>query len=219
MEVVGSMRGRRASVKGKTFLVITGPRKDSWISRVSSCLKLRKFHGKRICILGNGPSLTKGGQLGELIDSFDEIVRFNNCLIKGYEDKVGSRCTVHMGDAQLQISWPEYKIEGATWVLSTILATTNTALSMLLFRVVYDLELQATWEVVMNKEVGWMSTDDITALRKELGFSSRTMPTSGCLAVHWFVQNRPDPTVPVYIHGFDFFQGSEFHYYANEPGW
>eukprot|EP00971_Amphidinium_carterae_P170475 3377872-Amphidinium_carterae.1 len=37
--------------------------------------------------------------------------RFNNCTLKGYEEYTGTKCTVHMGDAQLQMTWPEHKLE------------------------------------------------------------------------------------------------------------
>mmetsp|Transcript_31155 Transcript_31155/g.71123 ORF Transcript_31155/g.71123 Transcript_31155/m.71123 type:complete len:376 (+) Transcript_31155:62-1189(+) len=178
-----------------------------------------KLYGSRIVILGNGPSLRKGEPLGHLVNDFDEVVRFNNCTLKGYEEYTGTKCTVHMGDAQLQMTWPEHKLEGATWVLSTVMATMNTAMSPILFRMIYDLEITETWEVLCNKELGWLPREEIRNLCSALGMPARKMPTSGVLAIDWFVRHRPDPSVPVYIHGFDFFQGPEFHYYNNEPAW
>ena len=45
------------------------------------------------CILiGNGTSVLDGCAVRK-IDSFDFVVRFNNCQIKGYENHVGSRTT------------------------------------------------------------------------------------------------------------------------------
>mmetsp|Transcript_10348 Transcript_10348/g.23339 ORF Transcript_10348/g.23339 Transcript_10348/m.23339 type:complete len:369 (-) Transcript_10348:159-1265(-) len=200
------------------FLEVVARRQVNNTNRLLNC-QPPKYRGSRIVIIGNGPSLRKGEPLGHLIDGFDEVVRFNNCTVKGFEEYTGTKCTVHMGDAQLQMSWPEHRFEGATWILSTVMATMNTAMSMILFRIVYDLEVDATMEVINNKEVGWMPREEIKGLCRKMGMPARKMPTSGTLAIDWFVRNRPDPTVPVYIAGFDFFQGPEFHYYSNEPLW
>lgn len=40
-------------------------------------------------------------------------------------------------------------------------------------------------------------------------------PTSGMLAIDYFV-NKPGVHLPVYITGFDFFQGPKIHYYAEQ---
>ena len=46
------------------------------------------------CVLvGNGPSLMSGKH-GARIDKHDEVVRFNECRVQGYEEHVGSRTTL-----------------------------------------------------------------------------------------------------------------------------
>lgn len=44
----------------------------------------------KILLVGNGPSVLKH-KVGELIDQFTTIVRFNNFQIEGYQDYVGTR--------------------------------------------------------------------------------------------------------------------------------
>lgn len=46
-----------------------------------------------ILIMGNGPSVLQH-EVGDKIDSFPNIVRFNNFQIKGYEKYVGTRTTM-----------------------------------------------------------------------------------------------------------------------------
>jgi hypothetical protein len=46
------------------------------------------------CILvGNGPSVMYE-KLGYIIDSFDEVLRFNQCAIKGFEEYTGYKTTI-----------------------------------------------------------------------------------------------------------------------------
>merc|ERR1719409_854227 len=71
---------------------------------------------------------------------------------------------------------------------------------------------------MFNAKLGWLTHADIHSVKERLGISKWKHPTSGCLAIDWFVRNRPDKNVPVHIHGFDFFQGSQVHYYSKtEP--
>jgi len=179
-----------------------------------------KFKGSKITILGNGPSLAKGTPHGELIDSMDEVVRFNNFQTKtsGLEAWTGSKTTVHFSDSMLYPSFPEYEVPGACVCLSLFMDRLMISLSYLMFRTAVDLAGCRAWGVVGSPAVGWPSTADIHGLKQELDIGKWKHPTSGCLAIDWFVRHRPDPDVPVYIHGFDFFQGDELHYYTKtEP--
>merc|ERR1712188_268634 len=78
------------------------------------------FNGKRIVVLGNGPSLVKGDPLGKSIDTMDEVVRFNNFQTKtsGLEEWTGTKTTVHFSDSMLYPSYPEYNVPGACLCLS-----------------------------------------------------------------------------------------------------
>lgn len=46
-----------------------------------------------IVLIGNGPAAAEG-ENGERIDSFDDVVRFNNYRIKDYEKALGTKSTV-----------------------------------------------------------------------------------------------------------------------------
>jgi len=178
------------------------------------------FKGKRICILGNGPSLVKGDPLGSLIDKMDEVVRFNNFQTKnsGLEDWTGAKTTVHFSDSMLFPSYPEYRVPGATVVLSLFMDRLLVAGSYFIFRFAIDLCIKEAFAMLGDPSLGWVPNEDINNLKETLGISHWKHPTSGCLAIDWFVRNRTDSSVPVYIHGFDFFEGQEIHYYnKTEP--
>mmetsp|Transcript_120677 Transcript_120677/g.191386 ORF Transcript_120677/g.191386 Transcript_120677/m.191386 type:complete len:365 (+) Transcript_120677:50-1144(+) len=178
------------------------------------------FKGDRIIVLGNGPSLVKGAPLGNDIDDMDEVVRFNNFQTKnsGLQEWTGGKTTVHFSDSMLFPSYPEYHAPGATVALSLFMDRLMVAGSYLIFRCGADLAFREAFEMLLNPSLGWIPCEDISNLKKELGISHWKHPTSGCLAIDWFVRNRPNPDVPVYIHGFDFFEGPEIHYYnKTEP--
>lgn len=180
----------------------------------------KTFNGKKICVLGNGPSLVKGEPLGKYIDSMDEVVRFNNFQTKtsGLEEFTGSKTTVHFSDSMLYPSYPEYNVPGATLALSLFMDRLLVAGSYFIFRGSIDLCYTECLGLLLNPALGWVSHEDINNLKKTLGISHWKHPTSGALAIDWMVRNRPDQSVPVYIHGFDFFEGAEIHYYnKTEP--
>jgi len=53
----------------------------------------RDLMDKSIVLVGNGPSL-RGSKLGKKIDEFDEVIRFNNLNIIGFEEDVGKKTTI-----------------------------------------------------------------------------------------------------------------------------
>lgn len=63
------------------------------IDRKENRVKSKKFHGKKILVVGNGPSVCAGEPMGDLIDEFDEVIRFNNFATKigGLEKFAGTR--------------------------------------------------------------------------------------------------------------------------------
>eukprot|EP00747_Dinoflagellata_sp_TGD_P187317 gnl/TRDRNA2_/TRDRNA2_44896_c0_seq1.p1 gnl/TRDRNA2_/TRDRNA2_44896_c0~~gnl/TRDRNA2_/TRDRNA2_44896_c0_seq1.p1 ORF type:complete len:368 (-),score=59.16 gnl/TRDRNA2_/TRDRNA2_44896_c0_seq1:35-1138(-) len=179
-----------------------------------------KFKGKKICILGNGPSLASGDPLGDAIDSMDEVIRFNNFQTKssGLERWTGHKTTVHFSDSMLYPTYPEYKVPGASVVLSLFADRLMVSGSYLIFRMACDLAVRETWEFLSDPHLGWIPHEDIAALKKRLGIVHWRHPTSGILAIDWFVRHRPDESEPIYIHGFDFFEGDVIHYYdKTEP--
>mmetsp|Transcript_5808 Transcript_5808/g.16451 ORF Transcript_5808/g.16451 Transcript_5808/m.16451 type:complete len:717 (-) Transcript_5808:101-2251(-) len=189
-------------------------------NRLFNTEKSPEFAGSKIVVLGNGPSLAKGDAYGKVIDSMDEVVRFNNFQTKacGFEAWTGSKTTVHFSDSMLYPSYPEYKVPGTCVVLSLFMDRLMICISYFCFRMGIDLAVREAWTMMSDPALGWVSREEIESLKVTLGISRWKHPTSGCLAIDWFVRHRPDPTVPVYIHGFDFFQGDQVHYYSKtEP--
>lgn len=125
---------------------------------------------------------------------------------------------MHFSDSMLYPSFPEYHVPGATIGLSLFMDRLMVAGSYLIFRTGIDLAFKEALNMMLDPTLGFVPHEDITSLKQILGISHWKHPTSGCLAIDWYVRHRPDPSVPVYIHGFDFFEGPEIHYYnKTEP--
>jgi hypothetical protein len=114
-----------------------------------------QFHGRRIAVLGNGPSLVKGKPCGKYIDDMDEVVRFNNFQTKtsGLEQWTGSKTTMHFSDSMLYPSFPEYEVPGATVGLSLFMDRLMVAGSYLLFRTGVDLAFRECFDMMLNPEL------------------------------------------------------------------
>merc|ERR1719247_1687572 len=158
--------------------------------------------------------MAQGEPHSALINSMDEVVRFNNFQAKPgpLEPWTGNKTTVHFSDSMLYPSYPEYEVPGACVVLSLFMDRLMVSISYFCFRMGIDLAVFQAWSMMTSPALGWVSHEDIQNLKKKLGIHKWKHPTSGCLAIDWLVRHRPDPSVPIYIHGFDFFQGEQVHY-------
>lgn len=189
------------------------------VDRKENRLNAGKLHGERVVIIGNGPSALEGEEYGAKIDGFDEVVRFNNFQNKtaGLDRWVGSKCTVHFSDGVLYPTFKEYAAPGATVVLSLFSDRFIVAGSYFVLRGGADLETQLTMDFLSDPTTTWIEKERIEALKKKVGLTGIKHPTSGMLAIDYFV-NKPGVQLPVVIHGFDFFMGPKIHYYdAYEP--
>lgn len=191
------------------------------LNRNTSRLAAGKLHGPRICVVGNGPSALEGKQNGDVIDTFDEVVRFNNFQTKAgdFNKWVGSKCTVHFSDGVLYPTFANYAAPGATVILSLFADRFMIAGTYFIQRGAQDLETALTINFLNDPEVNWMDKEFIESLKKKLGLETIKHPTSGMLAIEYFVE-MPGVQLPVVITGFDFFQGPTIHYYDSyEPLW
>lgn len=177
-----------------------------------------KLHGPRVMIIGNGPSALEGKAYGEQIDTFDEVVRFNNFQNRGdLAKRVGSKCTVHFSDGVLYPTFKEYSHPGADVILSLFVDRFIVAGSYFVLRAGADLETQLTIDFLNDPTTTWIDKDRIDSLKEKVGLSGVKHPTSGMLAIDYFV-NKPGVQLPVVINGFDFFMGPTIHYYhKSEP--
>jgi hypothetical protein len=183
------------------------------IDRKENRVKSKKFHGKKILVVGNGPSVCAGEPMGDLIDEFDEVIRFNNFATKigGLEKFAGTKTTVHFSDAMLYPSYPEYAVPGATVMLSHYDDRLMTAGSYLLLRIFVDWEARATWKILSDPCIWWIPHAELHECKRAIGNTTFHHPTSGMLAIFHFLKASPDE--PIYITGFDFFEGAKVHYY------
>jgi hypothetical protein len=64
---------------------------------------------KNVCIVGSSSNVLKK-DYAKLIDSFDEVIRFNRAPTKGYENEVGSKCTLRIVNHHTFVNArPDYK--------------------------------------------------------------------------------------------------------------
>lgn len=187
------------------------------VDRKENRLNAGKLNGPRVIIIGNGPSALEGKEYGDKIDSFDEVVRFNNFQSKadGLHKWVGSKCTVHFSDGVLYPTYTKYFVPGATVVLSLFADRFIVAGTYFVFRGVADMETRLTAKFLKDPDVSWIDKERIESVKEKLGLSGLKHPTSGMLAIDYFV-NKPGVQLPLVIHGFDFFMGPTIHYYHKE---
>lgn len=187
------------------------------VNRSESRLNAGRLRGSRVCIMGNGPSAIEGEAMGEDIDKFDEVIRFNNFQTKvaGLEKMVGTKCTVHFSDGVLYPTYTEYFVEGADVVLSLFMDRYPVCGTYVILRGCADFRWGLTSRFLMHPNTTWISKDNIERVKKAAGIAGFKHPTSGMLAIDLFM-NMPGVQLPVYIHGFDFFQGPTIHYYHKQ---
>jgi len=184
------------------------------VNRKSNRLEEGKLHGPRVLVVGNGPSAVEGAKYGDEINEFDEVVRFNNfqCKVSGLEKWVGTKTTVHFSDGDLYPTYKEYYVPGATVMLSLFADRFIVAGSYLVLRGGADLQTELTNRFLMDPETNWIDKASIDRLKADLCLSGVKHPTSGMLAIDYFIR-KEGVQLPVYIHGFDFFQRAKMHYY------
>eukprot|EP00429_Kryptoperidinium_foliaceum_P086863 CAMPEP_0176194806 /NCGR_PEP_ID=MMETSP0121_2-20121125/6190_1 /TAXON_ID=160619 /ORGANISM="Kryptoperidinium foliaceum, Strain CCMP 1326" /LENGTH=249 /DNA_ID=CAMNT_0017533563 /DNA_START=165 /DNA_END=914 /DNA_ORIENTATION=+ len=178
-----------------------------------------RLHGPQVLVVGNGPSAVTGGEWGDEIDKFDEVVRFNNFQSKsgGMQKWVGTKTTVHFSDGMLYPTFAEYHVPDATVVLSLFMDRYFIAGSYVLIRGGADLQYPMVCKFFRDPNTTWLEKARIERLKHLLGLKGPKHPTSGMLAIDYFV-THPKVELPVVIHGFDFFQGPVIHYYNDsEP--
>merc|ERR1712113_953586 len=89
--------------------------------------------------------------------------------------------------------------------------------SYLILRAGADLQYRMVLRFMKDPKTTWIDHASIERLQNAIGLQGVKHPTSGMLAIDYFV-NKPGVQLPVIIHGFDFFEGPKIHYYDNhEP--
>ena len=160
-----------------------------------------------IIVIGNGSSILKY-KIGEIIDSFEEVVRFNDYKIEGFKKYIGSKTTMWArsnSNKTKERKWKKYK---------QVLVCSP------------EWNYQNTKKIIKGKENGVLiPREDTLALQKLMGLpgrvsgkpgkTTRGWPSSGLICLDYLIKQYK----VVYVHGFDYFkkiEGYPRHYYNNK---
>jgi len=151
------------------------------------------------CILvGNGPSVMYN-KLGYKIDQFDEVLRFNECKIKGFEEYTGTKTTI----------W-------STFGRGVLPKDEDVRPNKIIFthgeygKPAYDSE--KIWRIPLTYYNDFRSKIQSESKKPN---TSVLLPSSGVLIIKWLLDNSYDN---LHIIGFDSFNKniSGKHHYWNE---
>lgn len=180
-----------------------------------------------ICVVGNGGSLLDS-ELGEKIDSFDDVVRFNTINLAGYELDVGTKFTIWAGNV-----WGDTGLKSGQSRNPSMLPKDCRAY-VHIPSVLYN-----KYRRLRDRANGWRSEAKhknfiaraaiLDSCSAELGIpktgvtkmesdrSCKTIfePSTGIKMLHYLIAGCHVPVV--YIAGFDFFKqvDSSIHYYSD----
>jgi hypothetical protein len=152
------------------------------------------------CILvGNGPSVMFEKK-GHLIDSFDEVLRFNQCKINGFEDYTGSKTTIWstFGRGMLPL---DVEVRPSKIIYTHGEIGVPAYKSEMIWRIPYFY-----YDNFRKKIQQESSLED----------SSHILPSSGVLVITWLLENIYDK---LHIIGFDSFskeKSGKHHYWIDK---
>lgn len=153
---------------------------------------------QKIIIVGNGPSLLKS-KMGGKIDQFENIVRFNNFKIKGYEQNVGTKITIWSKWYAIPLN-KEAIHSKLIWLNIPLADRTSEKIKIGIDSVK---ELSCKVEIIPELNV-------IFKLQSQMfGTISHKWPSSGILAIEHALSKNYE----VSIAGMDSWQNEPFHYY------
>ena len=171
------------------------------------------FSGKRVAIIGSGPSMFDNTM--EHIDGHDIIIRVNNYKMRGYEDKVGSRCDYHYSfyGSSIKKTSKELRQDG---IKGHLCKCPNDICHMTEWHEKNGKQNGCRFEwIYKNRQDFWIAPVYIPETRHYLQLFNklnRHVPTTGFACI-WEIMNLNPKEL--YITGFDFFV-SKIHN-GNEP--
>jgi hypothetical protein len=154
---------------------------------------------KSILIIGNGQSILDY-EIGNIIDTFNNIARINNFMINNYEKKTGKKTDIWINGAN-------QKLLGRKQIFSQTIVSIPSSIIIkksdsLIEHVSKRLKMKAT-------EFSIIPIYDIQ--RYESSVDHKRL-TTGITSILWGLDNFDE----VFIHGFDFFIDSKSHYYDSK---
>lgn len=159
---------------------------------------------KKIILVGNGPSLSKS-YLGNIIDNFDDVVRFNNYEISGFEEHVGNKTTIWARNNSKTVKVRDTSVFDKVLIVSPAWNFGNTN------------------SIKKNYKNGFVIPSSFSLkIQNLLGLNDnrfnrrRGWPTTGIITLYYFLSIYK----VVYICGFDHFENGN-HYFGSEkyPFW
>jgi hypothetical protein len=162
---------------------------------------------KKIIVIGNGSSVLDH-ELGDTINSFEEVVRFNDYKIDGYEKYVGSKTTIWARSNSKKTQerdWGQFKrviVCSPEWNYSNI--------AQLIRKKVNGESVPKEQSLCLQNELGLPGRK-----RRADGTYQRGWPSTGLLALNYLLKEYKC----IYIYGFDHFREIDCfprHYYKNK---
>ena len=161
---------------------------------------------KSVILIGNGPSVLDT-ELGEEIDSFDTVVRFNNFEIEGFEKNVGKKCNILARRACDDVMlWPEQMFEEIICFVTYCKWTRGMVKVATQLRGFY-------------KNISVVPTHVCASYGRAMGLNQplEEWASVGALALNYFIEKYDKIT----IHGFDHLnknkEGKVEHYFKKPP--
>lgn len=150
----------------------------------------------KVLIIGNGPCIFDSYR-GKEIDDFEgRIIRINGYKIEGYEKHIGTKTDIFVigqldlkEQLQLQYDYILLYLSGLDGGRG----------------------LKRLQEISPHNEIKLFPMKEIKKLKELLLLSKRIAPTTGLIAIHWFMRSDID----LYIHGFDFYETGH-NYFSND---
>ena len=160
-----------------------------------------------ILILGNGPSCLDN-PLGEVIDTFDIVVRFNQFKTKTFEKFVGTKTTHWMINSNAETI--QYIVDNGSKEIPT------EKFDLFLYK---SNKLESTIKININKLKKVLPSIEVKTLNK-LTYETTEKPwypSLGIVAINYLIEHYPMIS-PLVIHGFDTLLGpkecKDFHYFG-----
>jgi len=166
-----------------------------WNNNKESIIKKKKS----ILLIGNSPIVLKH-EIGDVIDNFDEVVRFNDFETHNYEKFVGTKTTIWGNSGSPAVKQRKEDFN-EIWV-PVALHKSDKA-----FKKWYD-NIAHTNKTRINKE-------NIIRYNKNIGFNNKEIwGSTGIYSICYAVENYEN----VFIHGFNFFDdcGKIVNHYFKE---
>ena len=154
--------------------------------------------GQSCVLVGNGPSVLSEG-MGSKIDAFDQVCRFNQYKIVGFENQAGSKTTLWatFGRGMLPHDGAAYAPERVIYIHG------NTGDPAVQAKELWRIDRNFFWSVVE----GWKD--------EKGGKGNQLLPSTGYLVASWLLEFHKVPKL--WLAGFDHFSKAKtgMHHYWN----